>query len=105
MNIGKLFRQAWHLTWRRKMLWVLGFLSGLTGLAINLLTRILSRWFFASSTRASVLDSLTSQTDQTLWLGRLIGGTIAFSAAHDGKELALVRFDLNKLSEATREQI
>ena len=60
------------------MLWVLGFLSGLTGLAINILIRILGRWFFASSTRASVLDSLTSQTDQTLWLGRLIGGTIAF---------------------------
>lgn len=34
-----------------------------------------------------------------------IGETLAFSAAHDGKELALVRFDLNNLTETTREHI
>lgn len=34
-----------------------------------------------------------------------ISETTAFSAAYDGKELALVRFDLNKLSDATREHI
>ncbi len=32
-----------------------------------------------------------------------IGKTFAFSAAHDGSELALVRFDLNDLENATRE--
>ncbi len=60
------------------MFWVLGFLSGLTGLAINLLIRFLSRWFLASSASEGVLDSLASQTEQMLWLGlgRLIGGTI-----------------------------
>jgi Icc-related predicted phosphoesterase len=36
------------------------------------------------------------------WLER-IGRTHAFTAAHDGPELALVRFDLNDLGAATRE--
>jgi Icc-related predicted phosphoesterase len=36
------------------------------------------------------------------WQDR-IGKTYMFSAAYDGPELALVRFDLNKLDEATRE--
>jgi uncharacterized protein len=35
----------------------------------------------------------------------LIGRTHAFSAAHDGRELALVRFELEKPEEATRELI
>ncbi len=34
-----------------------------------------------------------------------IGNTFAFSAAHDGPELALIRFDLNDLENATRELI
>jgi Icc-related predicted phosphoesterase len=38
------------------------------------------------------------------WKDR-IGRTYLFSAAHDGAELALVRFDLKKLEEATRELI
>jgi Icc-related predicted phosphoesterase len=32
-----------------------------------------------------------------------IGKTLCFTAAHDGKELALVKFDLNKPEEAVRE--
>jgi Icc-related predicted phosphoesterase len=32
-----------------------------------------------------------------------IGRTFAFSAAHDGHELALIRFDLENLDDATRE--
>jgi hypothetical protein len=32
-----------------------------------------------------------------------IGRTHAFTAAHDGPELALVRFDLDDLDSATRE--
>ena len=38
------------------------------------------------------------------WRDRL-GRTHMFSAAHDGPELALVRFDLNDLDGATRELI
>jgi Icc-related predicted phosphoesterase len=38
------------------------------------------------------------------WRDR-IGRTRCLSAAHDGPELALVRFDLNRLDEATRELI
>jgi len=38
------------------------------------------------------------------WRDR-IGRTHMFSAAHDGPELALVRFDLNDLENATRELI
>jgi Icc-related predicted phosphoesterase len=38
------------------------------------------------------------------WSTRL-GGTFAFSAAHDGPELALVRFDPNDPSSATRELV
>jgi uncharacterized protein len=34
-----------------------------------------------------------------------IGQTFAFSAAHDGSELALIRFDLDNLEDATRELI
>jgi Icc-related predicted phosphoesterase len=34
-----------------------------------------------------------------------IGRTWAFNAAHDGPELAIVRFDLHRLEEATRELI
>jgi len=34
-----------------------------------------------------------------------IGQTFSFSAAHDGPELSLVRFDLGKLEDATRELI
>lgn len=36
------------------------------------------------------------------WVAR-IGGTYSFSAAHDGPELALVRFNPNQLDQATRE--
>jgi Icc-related predicted phosphoesterase len=39
-----------------------------------------------------------------MWKQR-IGQTFAFSAAHDGSELALVRFDLDDLETATRELI
>jgi len=38
------------------------------------------------------------------WQDR-IGRTFMFSAAHDGPELALVRFDLENLEGATRELI
>ncbi len=38
------------------------------------------------------------------WRDR-IGRTLMFSAAHDGPELALVRFDLENLAEATRDLI
>ncbi len=38
------------------------------------------------------------------WRQRL-GGTHAFSAAHDGPELAVVRFDINDLDGATRELV
>ena len=34
-----------------------------------------------------------------------IGKTFAFSAAHDGEELALIRFDLEHLDDATRELV
>jgi Icc-related predicted phosphoesterase len=34
-----------------------------------------------------------------------IGKTVAFSAAHDGRELALVRFDPHELDRAIRELI
>jgi Icc-related predicted phosphoesterase len=36
------------------------------------------------------------------WRDR-IGRTVCLSAAHDGPELALVRFDLDRLDEAARE--
>jgi Icc-related predicted phosphoesterase len=38
------------------------------------------------------------------WVDR-VDKTLCFSAAHDGPELALVRFDPNRLDEATREHI
>ncbi len=38
------------------------------------------------------------------WIDR-IGGTYSFTAAHDGPELALIRFNPNQLDDATRELI
>lgn len=77
MEMSSLFGQAWRLTWNHKILWLLGFVTGLTGTAPNLFIRIPGRRILDSATRIDLLDRLASSSEQPLWILPLIGGTIA----------------------------
>jgi hypothetical protein len=78
MDYGRLFVRAWQITWRRKLLWPLGFILALGGVV----TAVLRFTYFPQFTQylnspldGAALDSFITNQPNLTWL---LGGTAVF---------------------------